>query len=66
MSTKMKTHSGAKKRFKRLKSGKVKRGQMHHKHLLIAKSHKQKRQSCKPAYVDPANMYQMDRLLAGH
>ena len=40
---KVKTHSGAKKRFKKLKSGLVKRSKAFHRHLMSSKSPKRKR-----------------------
>ncbi|MDP9195602.1 MAG: 50S ribosomal protein L35 [Pseudomonadota bacterium] len=42
---KMKTHSGAKKRFKVTASGKVKAGGPHKRHRLISKPQKMKRQA---------------------
>ncbi len=60
---KQKTHSGAKKRFKKLPSGKVKRGQARRRHLLKNRGHKAKRHLASPAYVHDANMIQMRRLL---
>lgn len=59
----MKTNSGAKKRFKKLSGGKVKRKQAGRRHNLGSKNHKGKRHLAKGAYVDDANMYQMSRLL---
>ncbi len=41
---KMKSHSGAAKRFSRTASGKFKRGQSHRSHILTKKSTKRKRQ----------------------
>ena len=40
---KMKSHSGAAKRFKKTPSGSVKRGQSHRSHILTKKSTKRKR-----------------------
>ena len=48
---KMKTNSGAKKRFKVTKNGKVKRANGYKKHLLEAKSSKRKRQLRSPSLV---------------
>ena len=59
----MKTHSGAKKRFKKLASGKVKRGKQGRRHCLSSKNHKRKRQLAKATYVDAANMGQMSKML---
>ena len=41
---KMKSNSGAAKRFRRTASGKIKRGQSHRRHILTKKSTKRKRQ----------------------
>jgi len=60
---KMKTHSGAKKRLKLLKSGKVKRKQVGMRHLNSHMSSKPKRHLGKTAYVDDANMLQVKRCL---
>jgi large subunit ribosomal protein L35 len=62
--SKMKTHTGAKKRFVALKSGKVKRKQQGHRHILSNKNRKRKRQLKTTLYIDGANMYQTERLLA--
>lgn len=60
---KMKTNSGAKKRFTKLSSGKVKRKNSKRRHCLENKNHKTKRRLAKGAYVHSANMEQMARLL---
>ena len=60
---KTKTHSGAKKRFRVLKSGLIKRKRNGKRHLLESKSSKRKRQLGETAYVDPANQYQLSRQL---
>ena len=60
---KQKTHSGAKKRFRPKASGKVKRAKQGMRHILSPHSSKLKRQLGKKTYVDPANSYQIDRLL---
>ena len=51
---KIKTHSGAKKRFKLTKNGKVKRGPAY-SHILTKKSTKLKRGMRKNAYADKTN-----------
>ncbi|PWU20527.1 MAG: 50S ribosomal protein L35 [Bdellovibrio sp.] len=61
--TKMKTHSGAKKRFGLLKSGKVKRKQTRLRHLNSHMSSKTKRHLGEMVYVSPANMLQVKRQL---
>ena len=65
MKYKMKTHSGAKKRFRLTPGGKIKRKQKHVRHLLEHKSSKRKRQLGKTAYVDPANRPALVPLLGG-
>ncbi len=60
---KMKTHSGAKKRLRVLSSGKVKRKQQGRRHLLSHMSRKRKLHLRDQAYVDPANMRQIERQL---
>jgi len=60
---KMKTHSGAKKRFRAKPGGKVKRGRRGMRHLLVNKSSKRKRLLGSPAYVHSANEYQVSRQL---
>lgn len=52
---KMKSHSGAKKRFKLTKSGKVKRGNAYRSHILTKKSTKRKRGFRAPSYADKTN-----------
>ena len=52
---KMKTHSGAKKRFKKLKSGLFKFTRAGRRHLLTKKSAGRKRSLRASAYVNPAN-----------
>jgi large subunit ribosomal protein L35 len=48
---KAKTHSGAKKRFTKLKSGLIKFSHMGRRHLLTKKSPKRKRQLRRGGYV---------------
>jgi large subunit ribosomal protein L35 len=52
---KLKTHTGAKKRFKLTKSGKVKRYHAYKSHILTKKSTKRKRGLRKGAYADKTN-----------
>lgn len=52
---KLKTHSGAKKRFKTTKNGMVKRGRANHTHILNKKTTKRKRGLRKGAYCDKTN-----------
>ena len=60
---KMKTHRGAKKRFKLTKSGKVKRNHMLRNHILTKKSAKKKRQLRKAGYASEADAKTIKRLL---
>ena len=48
---KMKTHSGASKRFKKLKSGLIKYTQAGRRHTLTKKSRKRKNHLRQPAYI---------------
>lgn len=48
---KMKTHSGAKKRFKKNKNGKVKVTKAFRRHLLTKKSAKRKRKMRSSGYI---------------
>ncbi len=52
---KMKTHSGAKKRFKITKNGKVKRAHANASHILTKKTTKRKRGLRQGAYADVTN-----------
>jgi large subunit ribosomal protein L35 len=60
---KMKTNSGAKKRFKVTATGKVKRAKANKSHILTTKTTKRKRNLRKSTIVDSANMDNMKRLL---
>ena len=53
---KLKTHTGAKKRFKLTKNGKVKRAHAYKSHILNKKSMKRKRGLRKAAYADKTNV----------
>lgn len=59
----MKTHSGAKKRLKVKKGGKVKRHKTNRRHCLASKNHKRKRHLAKATYVEGPNMEQVRRML---
>ncbi|HAN44743.1 MAG TPA: 50S ribosomal protein L35 [Ruminococcaceae bacterium] len=52
---KLKTHSGAKKRFNLTKNGKVKRASANRRHILTKKSTKRKRTLRMAAYADKTN-----------
>ncbi|MEG2570201.1 MAG: 50S ribosomal protein L35 [Clostridia bacterium] len=62
---KMKTHSGASKRFKITKSGKVKISHMNRRHILNKKSTKRKRALRKAGYASSANEATLRRLVTG-
>ena len=49
---KMRSHSGAKKRFRVTKNGRVKRGQMGKNHILTKKPRKRKRNLRQGAYMN--------------
>jgi large subunit ribosomal protein L35 len=63
MKMKMKTNKGAAKRLRVLKSGKVKRKGAYGRHIMRAKSAKQKRNIKQTHYVHSANMDNTARLL---
>ena len=52
---KIKTHSGAKKRFSLTKSGRVKRAHAYKNHILNKKTRKRKRALRKNGYADVTN-----------
>ena len=60
---KMKTNSGAAKRFKRTASGGFKRGQSHLRHILTKKSSKRKRQLGEMLEVHTNDVHMVRRLL---
>ena len=60
---KMKSHSGARKRFKKTSKGKVKRQKTKRAHILTKKSPKKKRQLRKGATVDEADAKRVKRML---
>jgi large subunit ribosomal protein L35 len=60
---KVKTHSGAKKRFKRTASGKFKYARVNKRHLLTRRTHKRKRQLRNAGYVVKAHHHQIAILL---
>lgn len=60
---KIKTHSGAKKRFKLTKSGKVKRSSANMNHILTKKSTKRKRNLRHGAYADVTNAPAIKRMI---
>ena len=60
---KLKTHSGAKKRFNLTKTGKIKRAHANKSHILNKKTTKRKRGLRKAAYADQTNVAQIKRLI---
>lgn len=60
---KVKTHSGAKKRFKRTASGKFKFQRVFKRHLLTNRTQKRKRQARGAGYVPDAHHHQIEKLL---
>ena len=60
---KLKTNSGAKKRFKLTGSGKIKRHRAYHSHILTKKTKKQKRNLFHQTIVDHSNVKQVRELL---
>lgn len=60
---KVKTNSGAKKRFSFTGTGKIKRRHAYHSHILTKKTKKQKRNLVQSTIVDCDNMKQVRDLL---
>ena len=60
---KIKTNSGAKKRFALTGTGKIKRKHAFHSHILTKKTKKQKRNLTKFAILDRANLKNVRELL---
>ena len=60
---KVKTNSGAKKRFALTGTGKIKRHHAYHSHILTKKTNKQKRNLDHVAIVDGTNVKQVRELL---
>ena len=60
---KVKTNSGAKKRFSLTGTGKIKRHHAYHSHILTKKTKKQKRNLDHVALVDRTNVKQVRELL---
>ncbi len=60
---KIKTHSGAKKRFKVTKNGKVIRAHAYKSHILNKKSTKRKRGLRQTTVADKTNVAQIKRLI---
>jgi large subunit ribosomal protein L35 len=62
---KMKTHSGAKKRFRKTAKGKLRGRRAFSSHILEKKSPKRKRRMRRPTEVSPADAKEVRTLLAG-
>lgn len=60
---KMKTNSGAKKRFKVTAKGKIKRKKAYASHILTKKSQKRKRNLRKQTLVDKADVKRIQHLI---
>lgn len=60
---KIKTHSGAKKRFSVTKSGKIKHDHVGRRHILNKKSTKRLRHLRKEGFADATNVAELKRLL---
>lgn len=61
---KMKTHSGAKKRFRLTGSGKVRRAHAGKSHMMIGKSRSRLRKLRNTALVHPSDQENIKRILA--
>jgi large subunit ribosomal protein L35 len=60
---KLKTHSGAAKRFKKTGTGKVKRGHAFARHILTTKTTKKKRHMDKDTIMDKADTAKVKRMI---
>ena len=60
---KIKTHSGAKKRFKLTKNGLVKMGHTNRRHILTKKSTKRKRDLRQSTILDETNVKNMKKVM---
>ncbi len=60
---KVKTNSGAKKRFRVTGSGKIKRAKAYHSHLLGRKATSRKKELSKSTVVHPSDEHRIKRLL---
>ena len=61
---KMKSHSGAKKRFRKTASGKLRGHRAYSSHILEKKSPKRKRQMRKPSVIQKPDQPRVRQLLA--
>ena len=60
---KLKTHSGAAKRFKKTGTGKFKRGHAFKRHILSSKTTKRKRHLDTDTLVDKADQHKVARMI---
>ena len=60
---KLKTHSGAKKRFNLTKTGKVKRARAYKRHILTKKDTKRTRHLRATAYADVTNVDAIKKMI---
>ncbi len=60
---KLKTHRGAKKRFKLTASGKIKRGHSHARHILTKKTTKRKRKLDQSDLVSKSDLPKVRKML---
>ena len=60
---KLKTHSGAAKRFKKTGTGKIKRGHAFMRHILTSKKTKRKRQLDTDTILDKADQKKIARMI---
>jgi large subunit ribosomal protein L35 len=60
---KLKTHSGAAKRFKKTGTGKFKRGHAFKRHILTSKTTKRKRHLDTDSMVDKADQKKVARMI---
>jgi large subunit ribosomal protein L35 len=60
---KLKTHSGAAKRFKKTGTGKFKRGHSKMRHILTSKNNKTKSRLGKAGLISDADHYNVSRML---
>jgi large subunit ribosomal protein L35 len=60
---KLKTHSGAAKRFKKTGTGKVKRGHAFARHILTSKNSKRKRHLDQDTIMDKADTKKVKRMI---
>jgi large subunit ribosomal protein L35 len=60
---KLKTHSGAAKRFKKTGTGKIKRGHAYKRHILTSKGTKRKRQLDTDVMLEKADVPKIKRMI---